>query len=65
MPPEMKRKLTMVANDLRIENQLAGMEKWPPVPSRERAGFGADANSFTLQLMNLQNALSRANRTDH
>ena len=56
----------MVANDLRIENQLAGMEKWPPpVPSRERAGFGADANSFTLQLMNLQNALPRANRTDH
>jgi hypothetical protein len=65
MPPEIKRKLTIAAKDLRLENQLTGMEKWPPMASKDRAGFSADANSFTLQLMNLQNALSRASRTGH
>ncbi len=65
MPPEMKKKMTMVADTVRLENRLAGAEKWPLMTSRDRARFGADANRFTTQLMNLQNALSRANRTEH
>jgi hypothetical protein len=65
MSPEMKRKLTMVANDVRLENRFTGTEKWSLAGSKDRAGLAADANSFTLQLMNLQNALSRANRVDH
>ncbi len=55
----------MVANDVRPENRFTGTEKWSLAASKDRAGFAADANGFTLQLMNLQNALSRANRTDH
>jgi hypothetical protein len=58
----MKPKLTMTAKSVRVENQLTGTEKWPLMASRDRAGFGADVNSFSAQLMNLQNALSRANR---
>jgi hypothetical protein len=58
----MKPKTTAAANGVRVETQLAGMEKWPLRTSRDRAGFSADANSFTVQLINLQNALCRANR---
>jgi hypothetical protein len=65
MPPEMKEKMTLVANGVQLENRFAGTEKWPLAASRERAGFATDANRFTLQLVNLQNALGRANGTVH
>ena len=60
MPPEMKRKLIMVSHDVRPENRFIDTEKWSLGASKDRAGLAADANGFTLQLMNLQNALSRA-----
>jgi hypothetical protein len=64
MPPETKRKLTMVAAEVRMENPSTGPGKWALAASRDRAELAADTNGFTLQLMNLQNALSRANRPD-
>jgi hypothetical protein len=65
MPPESKQKTVTVATSVPLENQFGGTEKWPLKASKEPARFAADSNSFTLQLVNLQNALSRANRTEN
>ena len=61
----MKLKLEMAANNLRLENRLASTERSPLMVSRGQAGFSPHSTSFSVQLMNLQNALSRVNRTDH